>query len=98
MWESYHRNSRPETTLGEHGPSVLNLRRYLKENILPQHNATVERIARQAKRYAVMDGDLYRRSANQVLLECISQEEGRDLLVDILGGECGIHASSHTLV
>lgn len=55
-------------------------------------------MARQAKRYAVMDGDLYRRSANRVLLERISQEEGRDLLVDIPGGESGSHASSRTLV
>ena len=49
-------------------------------------------------RYAVVEGDLYRRGANGILMRCISQEEGRELLAEIHGGECGSHSSSRTLV
>ena len=31
---------------------------YLKEKFLPEDDATTERIARQSKRYAMVDGDL----------------------------------------
>jgi hypothetical protein len=53
---------------------------------------------RLAKCYAVVEGDLYRRGANDILMRCITQEEGRELLTEIHGGECGSHSSSHTLV
>ena len=36
-----------------------NIRNYLKEKILPEGDATAERIARQSKRYAMVDGNLY---------------------------------------
>ena len=35
---------------------------------------------RLAKRYTVVEGDLYRRGANDILMRCITQEEGRELL------------------
>jgi hypothetical protein len=59
---------------------------------------SAERIVRLAKRYMVVEGDLYRRGTNDILMWCITQEEGRELLVEIHGGECGSHSSSRTLV
>jgi hypothetical protein len=53
---------------------------------------------RLAKRYTVVEGDLYRRGANGILMQCITQEEGCELLTEIHGGECGSHSSSRTLV
>jgi hypothetical protein len=53
---------------------------------------------RLAKRYAVVERDLYRRGANDILMQCITQEEGHELLTKIHGGECGSHSSSRTLV
>ena len=44
------------------------IRDYLKEKFLPEDDATTERIARQSKRYAMVDDDLYRRGMNGVLL------------------------------
>jgi hypothetical protein len=41
---------------------------YLKENILPEDHVSVERIVRLAKHYAVVEGDLYRRGANGILM------------------------------
>jgi len=74
------------------------IRDYLKEKFLPDDDATTERIARQSKRYTMVDGDLYRRDMDGVFLRCIYQEEGSELLADIHEGECGSHSSSRTLV
>jgi hypothetical protein len=71
---------------------------YLKENVLPEDHMSAGRVVRLAKRYTVVEGDLYRRGANGILMRCITHEEGRELLVEIHGGECGSHLSSHTLV
>jgi hypothetical protein len=70
---------------------------YLKDNILPNDSASADRIARLAKRYTLVEGDLYRRGANGILMRCISWKEGCELLVEVYGGECGNHGSSRTL-
>jgi hypothetical protein len=59
---------------------------------------SVECIVRLAKRYTVVEGDLYRHGANGILMRCITQEKGRELLAENHGGECGSHSSSRTLV
>jgi hypothetical protein len=59
---------------------------------------SADQIARLGKRYTLVEGDLYRRGANGVLMRCITQEEGCELLAELHGGECGNHASSRTLV
>jgi hypothetical protein len=71
---------------------------YLKDNILPDDMASTDRIARLAKRYTLVEGDLYRRGTNGVLMRCITREEGYELLVEVHGGECGNHTSSRMLV
>nr|CAH67541.1 H0425E08.9 [Oryza sativa]CAH67733.1 H0522A01.4 [Oryza sativa] len=57
-----------------------------------------ERIRRISKRYVLVEGTLYRRAANGVLLKCIPREQGVELLADIHEGECGAHSASRTLV
>jgi hypothetical protein len=86
--------------VSQEGPDawISKVRDYLKDNFLPEDQASVEHIVRMAKRYMVVEGDLYRRGANGILMRCITQEEGRDLLAEIHGGECGSHSSSCTLV
>jgi hypothetical protein len=71
---------------------------YLKENILPEDHVSAERIVRLAKRYTMVEGGLYSRGVNGILMRCITQEEGHELLMEIHGGECGSHSSSRTLV
>jgi hypothetical protein len=77
---------------------ITEIRGYLKDNILPDEHASTEQIIRMAKWYTLVEGDLYWRGANGILLRCISQEEGCKLLIEIHRGECDIHASSCTLV
>jgi hypothetical protein len=76
----------------------MEIQTYLKDNILPNYSASADRIVRVAKRYKLVEGDLYWRGTNGILLWCITQEEGCGLLIEEHGGECGNHASSHTLV
>jgi hypothetical protein len=86
----------PEAQVG-HDTWIMEIRTYLKDNILPDGMASADRIARLAKRYTLVEGDLYRRGAIGILMRCITREEGCDLLAEVHGGECGNHASSRTL-
>jgi hypothetical protein len=52
-------------------------------------NAKVERITRKSKMYHLIDGILYRRGANGMMMKCISREEGIQLLQYIHSGVCG---------
>jgi ribonuclease HI len=89
-----------EQPISQSGPNawISEIRDYLKENILPEDHVSAERIVRLAKRYAVVEGDLYRHGTNDILMRCITQEEGRELLMEIHGGECRSHSSSRMLV
>ena len=86
--------------VSQSGPDawIFEIRDYLKENIIPEDHVSAERIVWLAKRYTVVEGDLYRRGANDILMRGITQEEGCELLAEIHGGECGSHSSSRTLV
>jgi hypothetical protein len=44
----------------------------LKDNILPDDMASTDQIAHLAKRYTLVEGDLYRCGANGVLMWCIT--------------------------
>jgi hypothetical protein len=77
---------------------IMEIWTYLKDNILPNDMTSADRIARLAKRYMLVEEDLYGRGTNDVLMRCITREEGCDLLAEVHGGECGNHASSRTLV
>jgi hypothetical protein len=45
---------------------------YLKDNILPDDMTSADQIARLAKRYMLVEGDLYQRGTNGVLMRCIA--------------------------
>jgi hypothetical protein len=77
---------------------IMEIQTYLKDNILPDDMTSADQIPRLAKRYTLVEGDLYWRGANGVLMWCITREEGCVLLAEVHGGECGNHASSRTLV
>jgi ribonuclease HI len=57
-------------SISQSGPDawISEIRDYLKENILPEDHVSAERIMRLAKRYAVVEGDLYRRGANGIIM------------------------------
>jgi hypothetical protein len=58
-----------------------------------------ERLMCRSKQYLLVDGVLMRKNAiEEVLMKCITQEAGIQLLHEIHSGTCGNHAASQTLV
>jgi hypothetical protein len=60
---------------------------------LPSNRTEARRIARMAKSFALVDGELYKRAASGILQRCVPIPEGRELLRDIHEGICGHHAA-----
>lgn len=71
---------------------------FIKDGVLPSDRPLAKKISRQAKRYSIIGGKLYRRGTIGILMKCISHEEDRTLLTEIHSGICGNHAASKTLV
>jgi ribonuclease HI len=65
---------------------------------LPSERSKARRIARMAKSFALIDGELYKRAASGILQRCVPIPQGRKLLRDIHVGVCGHHAAPRTLV
>ena len=58
-----------------------------------------ERLMRRSKQYLLVDGKLWRKNAKEeILMKCITQEDGEHLLDQIHSSSCGNHAASRTLV
>jgi hypothetical protein len=73
--------------------------KYLSDGSGFQDKTENERLIRRSKNYILVDGKLMRKNASsEVLLKCISQDDGIKLLDDIHAGSCGNHAASRTLV
>ena len=71
---------------------------YLLCEALPTNKIEARRLARHAKSFVVIDGELYRRSHTRILQRCIPIKQGKRLLSDIHGGVCGHHVAPRTLV
>jgi hypothetical protein len=71
---------------------------YLKENILPDEYVSAEWIIHVAKRYMLVEWYRYRRGVNDVLMRCITWEDGYELLIEIHGVKCDNHTLSCMLV
>ena len=67
---------------------------YLLHEALPM----AQWLARRAKSFVVIEGELYKRSNTGILQRCIPIEQGKQLLGDIHGGVYGHHATARTLV
>jgi hypothetical protein len=65
---------------------------------LPSDRFEARHIARMAKSFALVDGELYKRAASGILQRCVPIPEGNELLRDIHAGICGHHAAPRTLV
>jgi hypothetical protein len=65
---------------------------------LPSDWSEARRVARMAKSFTLVDGELYKRVASSVSQRCIPIPQGRELLCDIHAGVCGHHAALRTLM
>jgi hypothetical protein len=76
---------------------------YIQEHKLPPgvdpKSVEATRILRRSKGYVLVGGNLYKRGlASGILMECVSTEEGKEILQEIHEGVCGNHTDSHILV
>jgi hypothetical protein len=69
------------------------IKMFLDNQPQSDNNAEVERIVHKSKMYHLIDGILYRRGANGIMMKCIFREEGIMLLQNIHSGVCGSHSS-----
>jgi hypothetical protein len=66
---------------------------YLDNQPISDDNVEIECIARKSRMYHLIDGVLYRQDVNDMMMMCISKEDGSQLLWDIHNGVCGAHSS-----
>jgi hypothetical protein len=72
---------------------------YIREQKVPSDKNLAEKLVCRAKSYVLVGDKLYRRGApSGVLMKCVPQEEGKDILEEIHKGIFGNHTSSRTLV
>jgi hypothetical protein len=71
---------------------------WLVEGKLPSDQTEARRIARRAKAFVLIDGELYKHGAVGILMRCIPGGQGRELLQEIHAGACGYHDGPRTLV
>jgi hypothetical protein len=69
------------------------IKMFLENHPPSDDNAKVERIVCKSQQYHLVDGILFRRGVNGMMMKCISREEGIQLLQDIHSGICGSHSS-----
>ncbi|XP_021305474.1 uncharacterized protein LOC110431101 [Sorghum bicolor] len=70
----------------------------LVDGTFPSDQAEARRVARHAKTFLLLDGEMYKRRPSGILMRCIPRQEGIKLLEDIHSGACGHHAVPRTLV
>ena len=71
---------------------------YLLHEALPMDKTEAQQLACHAKSFALIEGELYRRSHTGILQRCIPIEQEKRLLSDIHVGVCGHHAAPRPLV
>ena len=73
---------------------------YLLHEVLPEERNAACRVARRAKTFAVIDGELYKCSPSEtgILMKCIPIAQAKELLLEIHAGICGHHAAPRSLV
>jgi hypothetical protein len=70
---------------------------WMDRGVLPSDRSEARRIARMAKSFALVNGELYKCAASGILQRCVPIPQGRELIRDIHAGVCGHHAAPRTL-
>ena len=73
--------------------------KYLTDGSDYTDRAENERLMWRSKQYLLVDGKLWRKNAKEeILMKCITQEDGEHLLDQIHSGSCVNHVALRTLV
>ena len=71
---------------------------YLSRGELPDDEIEARQIIRRSKSMTIANGELHHRSVSGAFQQCVSAEEGCEILREIHEGDCGHHAGSKSLV
>jgi hypothetical protein len=58
---------------------------------------TNKKIKRQVLKYTSLDGDLYRRTIDGILLKCVGEEHAKVVVWEVHDGICGAHQSAYKM-
>jgi hypothetical protein len=70
---------------------------YMINKTLPEDTVEAKIIIRRSKAFVVLQGKLYKKSISGILQQCVTPQEGQEILKDIHAGVCGHHASSRAI-
>jgi hypothetical protein len=56
-----------------------------------------KKLKQQVLKYMSLDGDLYRRTIDGVLLKCLGDEQAKEAVQEVHDGICGAHQSAHKM-
>ncbi|KAJ9536285.1 hypothetical protein OSB04_un000531 [Centaurea solstitialis] len=76
----------------------LDVRNYLKHDLLPEDRMEARKTRSKASRYTILEDQLYRRSTTGLLLRCVTNKtQINQILQELHDGECGNHAGGRSL-
>jgi hypothetical protein len=73
------------------------LRLSLMECIRDLGKITNKKLRRHVLKYTSLDGDLYRRTIDGVLLKCLGDEQAMEVVREVHDGICGAHQSPYKM-
>jgi len=73
-------------------------RRYLADGILPAEPGEDKKIKRNATRYTLVDGILFKHGFAHPILTCVSGDECIRIMTELHEGICGSHMGGRSLV
>jgi hypothetical protein len=74
------------------------IKAYVDNQLISDDNAEIEHIALKSRMYHLIDGVLYKQGTNDMMMKCISKDEGIQLLQEIHSGVYGAHSSWRSIV
>ena len=84
-------------TLEEGDTWMTPYRRYLADGILPAEPEEGKKIKRNAARYTLVDGILFRHGFTHPILMCVSGDECTRIMAELHEGICGSHVGGRSL-
>ncbi|RDY08493.1 Gypsy retrotransposon integrase-like protein 1, partial [Mucuna pruriens] len=70
---------------------------YLRDEILPKDPTKAKRLIKDAARYIIIEGELYRRGFSFPLLRCIEGDKAHYVIKEVHEGICGSHIGGRAL-
>ena len=71
--------------------------RYLSSRELLDNRIEAHKNQVQASRFSLVNGQLYKRSLDELYLQCLNNQQGQYILAELYEGICGNHQGSRTL-